>query len=169
MRRILILALLLAPAWPVRAAPGGAPKADAAWQITLTQLALNGRILNKPTEITCPPSGCDAPVSLLVGDTMRRFLAGFSFVQSGAYLSLQALEPGLGKVIGFTDGYEGPIFIGVRGAKGDQMLRFTLSGVADYGPKIPALMNNAQSLVFHRKMAPDLSLRVQLSRAQPKG
>lgn len=139
------------------------------WQISVTQQALDGRALARPAAIACRPRGCEAPVTLLVGDRHRRFLAGFTFVQRGAYLTLQALDPGLGHVIGFTDGFEGPIFIAVRGATSDQLLRFTLSGVADGGAAAPALMDNTHSLVFHRKLHPDLTLFIHLRRPRPMG
>jgi hypothetical protein len=162
MPRLAALASLLLLALTAAAAPP-------AWQISITQEALNGRALDKPTRIDCPQSGCEAPVTLLVGDKHQHFLAGFTFVASGAYLSLQALEPGLGKVIGFSDGYEGPIFIMVRGARSDQLLRFTLSGVPNAPGTGPALMDNTHSLVFHRKLDPDLSLRIDLRKPRPTG
>jgi hypothetical protein len=159
-------ALLLRPV-PGMAQTNANP--DANWRITLTELALNGRVIGKATPISCPRDGCNAPLSLTVGDTPRRFLVAFTFVQRGAYLSLQALTPEPGKVIGFEDGYQGPIFVAVRGPHEIQTLNFTLTGVAETDPNTPALMNNAQSLVFHRKMNPDLTLKVDLARPAPKG
>jgi hypothetical protein len=130
---------------------------------------LNGRPNSKATQISCPRDGCDAPLSLAVGETPRRFLVAFTFVQRGAHLSLQALTPKPGKVTGFEDGYHGPIFVAVRGPRAVQTLNFTLTGVAETDPNTPALMDNTLSLVSHRKIKPDLSLKVDLARPAPKG
>jgi hypothetical protein len=163
---LLTAALLLAT--PAIAAP-----TRAAWQVTITQLDKAGKALTDPINVTCPQSGCEQVMQLYVDLTPRQFIAAITFVDRGAYLQLQPLTPDVGDIIEFQKGYKGPVFINVRQDEADKMdvLRFTLTGPAapeaDKGST--AMMSNQQSLVFHRKLDPDLVLQIELVRPAAAG
>ena len=159
--------LLLAGNSHAQTAPDTPPGLDVQrWLVTMTQIAQTGRTMGAPVSISCDRTGCESRISLTIADTPQPFLASFTFVQRGAYLALRALTAGPGRIIGFQDGYEGPIFLQVRRAETVQTLDFTLTGTATTPTQQEAtpLMNNQQSLVFHRKLDPDLILRVQIKR-----
>jgi hypothetical protein len=163
MRRSLRI-LLLTPSLILTLA--AAPKP---WQVTITQVDASNKALTDPVKVECEPTtGCDQPLQLFVDYKTQPFLAGITFVDRGAYVALQPMAKDLGQAIDFQNGFRGPLFVSVREdehAK-TETLRFTLTG-----PAVPeanrgkaAIMNNSQSLVFHRKLTPDLILRIELVR-----
>ena len=166
---IIAAALLLPLAGNAHAAAPPRPP----WQVTITQLDKTGKALTDPLNVTCPQSGCEQVMQLYVDLNPRQFIAAITFVDKGAYVALQPLTPDVGEVIQFEKGYSGPVFIPVRPDEADriELLRFTLTGPAapeaDQGGA--AMMSNQQSLVFHRKLDPDLVLRVELVRPAAAG
>jgi hypothetical protein len=138
------------------------------WQVTITQVDKSGKALTNPLNISCPQSGCEQVLPLYVNYQSHKFIAAITFVQNGAYVELQSLDKDVGQVIGFERGYEGPVFINVRTDEHDKIeqLQFTLTGPAapeaDKGGT--AMMSNQNSLVFHRKLDPDLILQIELVR-----
>jgi hypothetical protein len=144
-----------------------APKAPT-WQVSITQLDATNQPINEAAKVACPTDGCQLELQLFVDYKAQPFLAGISFVDKGAYVALQPMAPALGQAIDFQKGFRGPVFVRVRedeSVKTDN-LRFTLTGpaVPDGGKGTAPIMNNTQSLVFHRKLTPDLILRVELVR-----
>ena len=145
-----------------------ATKQPAPWQVTITQVDSSGKAMTDAVNISCPPSGCEKVLSLYVNFQPRQFIAAVTFVDKGAYVELQPLAKEVGQVIGFEEGYKGPVFVKVRADEKDkiQLLRFTLTGpmAPEAGNGGAAMMSNPQSLVFHRKLEPDLSLQIELVR-----
>jgi hypothetical protein len=93
----------------------------------------------------------------------RRFLLAVTIAARGAYVTLQAQDPDLGKVVEFEKGFVGPVFMATHpGTTTSVTLRFTLTGSAVTDPDQDLLTSNKGSLVFHRKMEPDLALRFEL-------
>jgi hypothetical protein len=167
--RISQLSLLLASLLLTLAA---APK-PAPWHVTITQVDGTGKALADPAKVECQPSGCQQALQLFVDYKAQPFLAGVTFVDRGAYLALQPMVHELGQAVDFQKGFRGPVFVPVRldeNAKTDT-LRFTLTGpaVPDASKGNAAIMNNSESLVFHRKLAPDLILRIELVRPSAAG
>ncbi|MDE2574502.1 MAG: hypothetical protein KGL55_04250, partial [Rhodospirillales bacterium] len=161
--------VMLAVVAVARPAVALAAPAPALWQVELAQLDPAGAAIGKPLVLACAASGCQSIVKLQINAKPEPFLAAITFVQRGAYLSLESLVPALGQAIGFEAGFKGPEFILLRHQHADTTLRFTLTGAAikPADPSLPALMPSSQSLVFHRKMAPDFVLRVRIG-PQPR-
>ena len=145
------------------AAPNKAP-----WQVAITQMDQSNKAITDTVKVACPSSGCEQAVQLYVDFKLQPFLAGITFVDKGAYLALQPIAHDLGQAIDFQQGYRGPVFISVRPDEKDKtdILRFTLTGsaVPDSNRGSTAIMKNSDSLVFHRKLQPDLILRIELVR-----
>ncbi len=150
-----------------------APPKRLPWQVTITQIDKAGRALTDAVNITCPQSGCEQVLQLYVDLSPHQFIAAVTFVDKGAYVALQPMATDVGQVIEFEKGFKGPVFIKVRGDENDkiELLRFTLTGPAapeaDHGST--AMMSNPKSLVFHRKLYPDVILRVELVRPTAAG
>ena len=136
-----------------------------AWSVTLTQIDKSGTVVGAPLVFDCTPSGCEQLMKLDVDGKPYGFVAAFTFVPKGAYVALQSTQPDIRKVIEFDKGFQGPIFVQMGS---DQrytgMLRFTLVGAAvkQGEEETPQIMSNSTSLVFHRKLVPDLTLRLEL-------
>jgi len=143
------------------------------WQVTITQVDKTGRALTDALNVTCPQSGCEQVLQLYVDLTPHQFIAAVTFVDKGAYVALQPMATDVGQVIEFEKGFKGPVFIKVRGDENDkiQVLRFTLTGPAapEAGHGSTAMMSNPKSLVFHRKLYPDVILRLELVRPAAAG
>ena len=146
------------------AAPPKAPT----WQITITQVDATDKALTDPVKVECPAGGCQQDLRLFVDYKAQPFLAGINFVDKGAYVALQPIAPDLGQAIDFQTGFRGPVFVLVRKDENEKTdtLRFTLTGtaVADATSGNAVIMKNSESLVFHRKLVPDLILRIELVR-----
>jgi hypothetical protein len=145
-----------------------APPKSPTWQVTITQVDTTDKALSDPVKVECPTGGCQQDLRLFVDYKAQPFLAGINFVDKGAYVALQPMAGDLGQAIDFQKGFRGPVFVSIQkseNAKTDT-LRFTLTGpaVADATGGNAAIMNNSQSLVFHRKLVPDLILRIELVR-----
>jgi hypothetical protein len=155
-----LLTLAAAPALP-------------SWQVTITQVDVSGKNLTDPVSTDCPSTGCQQQLRLIVDYKEQPFLAAITFVGKGAYVALQPLVSELGQAIDFQKGFRGPVFVVVRADEKQKTdrLRFTLTGPAapDAAGGNAAIMNNAQSLVFHRKLTPDLILRIALVRPAAAG
>ena len=143
------------------------------WQVTITQVDKTGKALTDAVNVSCPPSGCEQVLPLYVDLTPRQFIAAITFVDKGAYVALQPVAREVGQVIEFEKGFKGPVFVKVRDNENDkiQLLRFTLTGAAapEAGKGSTALMSNQRSLVFHRKLEPDLILQIELVRPAAAG
>ncbi|MCW3474485.1 hypothetical protein [Limobrevibacterium gyesilva] len=136
------------------------------------QLDKTGTLLGTPWAFACPRSGCQEFLDFYVAGKARRFLAAFTFVPKGAYIAVQSMTPELRQVVEFEKGFEGPIFVLVRDANTvAQTLRFTLTGsaMAESDQERTQLMNTDRSLVFQRKLEPDLTLKVELTPPPPAG
>lgn len=146
-----------------------------AWQVRLTQLDKAGTIVGEAVSFACVQTGCEQYLALDIEGKPRRFLAAITFVPKGAYIGLQSMDQGVTKVVEFDKGFAGPIFMQARdGADYTQMLRFTLTGpaLAESEASGAQLMTNSRSMVFQRKIEPDLLLRVDLlppAVAKPSG
>jgi hypothetical protein len=155
---------LLATILPASAAPSPA----APWQVTLTQLDKSGKALTDALNVSCPQSGCEQVLPLYVDYQSHQFVAAITFVDRGAYVALQPMTRDVGQVIEFERGYKGPVFVSVRRNEHDKiaLLRFTLTGPAapEASKNSTPMMSNPQSLVFHRKLDPDLILQIELVR-----
>ena len=145
----------------------------APWQVTITQLDKTGRALTDAVNIACPQSGCEQVLQLYVDLTPHQFIAAVTFVDKGAYVALQPMATDIGQVIEFEKGFKGPVFVKVRTDENDkiELLRFTLTGPAapEAGHNSTAMMSNPKSLVFHRKLYPDVILRLELVRPTAAG
>lgn len=148
---------------PVPAAPRHA------WQISLFQIDRSGTLVGNPKEFTCTPTGCEQVVSLDIEGKPRDFLVALTFVPKGAYFNLQSMGEEVAKVVEFEKGFVGPLFLQVRqNQRFNATLRYTLAGsaMAEAQQSGPRLMQNERSLVFQRKMAPDVTLRIALAPAE---
>jgi hypothetical protein len=138
------------------------------WLVTITQVDTAGKPLTDPVKVECPSGGCQQDLRLFVDYKEQSFLAGINFVDRGAYVALQPIAPDLGQAIDFQSGFRGPVFIKVRANEHEKTdkLRFTLTGAAvpDATGGNAVIMKNSESLVFHRKLVPDLILRIELVR-----
>lgn len=166
---VLAAALLCAtPAW---GQASRRPKAAApAWSITLTQIDKSGTVVGAPIAFDCTPTGCEQLMTLDVEGQPIGFIATFSFVPKGAYVGVQSMQPEVKKVIEFEKGFQAPIFVQMGSDhRYAGMLRFTLVGpaVKEQESESPQIMSNSTSLVFHRKLVPDLTLRLELAAKPP--
>jgi hypothetical protein len=159
MRRTLLLALAIGA---VAAAPASG------WKVALTQIDKVGTMVGNQQELDCPAEGCQRMIQLELDGKPYPFLAVVTFVNRGAYVTLRPDAPAVGKVVGFEEGFEGPIFIPLRqDNRVSRTLNFTVTGpaVAQSDAASAQLMQNSHSLVFHRKLAPDLTVRVDIASA----
>ena len=172
MNRVWILAAACTVLLFAASAPAAVPQRPP-WQVTITQVDKTGKALTDAVNVSCPPSGCEQVLPLYVDLTPRQFIAAITFVDKGAYVALQPLAREVGQVIEFEKGFKGPVFVKVRGDENDkiQLLRFTLTGPAapEAGKGSTAMMSNPGSLVFHRKLDPDLILQIELVRPAGAG
>ncbi len=145
------------------------------WQVTVTQFDKAGTLAAAPQVVSCPQSGCQQIITLDVLGKPHRFLLSVTPAARGAYVGLQAQDQDVGNVVEFEKGFVGPVFMAThQGLPTSTTLRFTLTGPAAISDpqRQDQLMGSAgSSLVFHRKMDPDLALRVELvpPEAKPGG
>lgn len=138
------------------------------WDVTLTQIDKSGTVFGNPQEFKCTATGCEQPIILDVDSKPIQFLAVLTFVPKGAYVAVQSMQPEIRKVVEFEKGFQGPIFLQVRQETHFvTTLRFVLigAGIAQSDANSPQLMPSNKGLVFHRKLAPDLTLRLTLQPA----
>ena len=156
-------AMLFAPWSAVGGALAAAPGSN--WQVDITQFDKAGTLAGTPQSLTCPQSGCQQLITLGVAGKPRRFLLSVTITARGAYVGLQAEDREVGQVVEFEKGFVGPVFMATHtGLRTSVTLRFTLTGAAVSDPERDKLMQrNSGSLVFHRKMEPDIAMRVDLS------
>ena len=150
----------------ISAAPGPAP-----WQVDVLQLDKTQTLVGKPSDFTCGAAGCEQNLSFEIDGKPQSFLLQISFVPTGAYVAVQPQTRDLGRAIDFQKGFEGPMFVRIRDGHAQETLRVTLTGASldDPNADTPQLMQSSRSLVFHRKLEPDLTLRVAFSQAKPAG
>ena len=139
--------------------------AGPAWKIVLTQIDKAGTVIGAPFSFDCTASGCEQFLILDVDGKPLKFLVTFNFAAKGAYLALQSLEPGVRAVIEFEKDFVGPQFLGVRpDAAFNRVMRYTLVGSAlqQSEASSPQLMPSGRGNVFHRKLVPDLTLKLAM-------
>jgi hypothetical protein len=142
---------------PAAAAP--AP-ATTPWIMTLQQVGPGGAAVGTPVKLSCPSSGCETSLPLVLGTETHDFHVQVDFVARGAYLSLQQRSPSIRAVMDFTTGYKGPIFTPLRRPNENALLvKLLVAGTEDTGN--PVLANGP---VFNGKMEPDAYLRVTFER-----
>ena len=141
------------------------------WQVEVLQLDKTQTLVGKPNDFTCGAAGCEQNLSLEIDGKTQPFLLQISFVPAGAYVAVQPQARDIGKAIDFEKGFEGPTFVRIHNGRGAEILRVTLTGAAldDPNTDTPQLMQSSRSLVFHRKLEPDLTLRMAFSQAKPAG
>ncbi len=171
MRALLLLAALALPQ-PASGQASRRPKVPLPeWSVTLTQIDKAGTVVGAPQSFDCAPTGCERFVKLDVEGKPVNFVAALSFVPKGAYVGLQSMQDEVRKVIEFERGFQAPLFVQTGADRRyTGMLRFVLVGsaVKDSEAETPQMMSNSTSLVFHRKLVPDLTLRLDLA-AKPAG
>jgi hypothetical protein len=170
---VMALAALL-PGSPADAQLSRRPKTvGPTWSVTLTQIDKSGTVVGAPQNFDCTPTGCEQLLNLDVEGKPYRFVAAFTFVPKGAYVGLQSMQPEIRKVIEFEKGFQAPLFVQMgTDQRFTGMLRYTLVGkaLAESEAETPQIMSNSTGLVFHRKLVPDLTLRLQLAPQQaPSG
>jgi hypothetical protein len=138
------------------------------WQVTIFEIDKAGTLVGDPHGFACTATGCEEALTLDISGKPFRFLVELTFVPKGAYFALQSMQPEISSVVAFEEGFVGPTFLQVRaGTVFNTTLRFTLTGtaMAETEQQGAQLMPNARSLVFHRRMVPDLTLRLALAPA----
>gem|GEM_PF-4026334 len=136
-----------------------------AWKIQLVQVDRAGTMIGTPQAFDCTPTGCEQYLSLDVEAKPLPFLITLTFAAKGAYFALQSVGPGVRMVIEFEKDFVGPQFFGVRpDAPFNRMLRFTLVGPAlqESESQSPQLVPSGHGNVFHRKLTPDLTLKLTM-------
>lgn len=170
--RLLLAAWLALPPVPAAAQASRRPKeARPAWSVTLTQIDKAGTLVGAPQSFECTPSGCEQFVKLDVEGKPIGFVVALTFIPKGAYVALQSMQEDVRKVIEFEKGFQGPLFVQTGSdQRYSGLLRFVLVGAAvrESEAETPQIMSNSTSLVFHRKLEPDLTLRLELA-AKPAG
>ena len=155
-----VLALVAAPAFAA-----GSPL----WTVEVTQFDKSGTMAGAPISLSCPETGCQQLLTLDVSGKPHSFLLGISMTFRGAYVELQAQDREVGQVVEFEKGFVGPVFMATHpGTLTSQTLRYTLTGAIVTDPHDDKLMGNSRSLVFHRKVQPDLALRIDLTPPAPE-
>jgi hypothetical protein len=166
--RLLLAASLALPAPAAAQASRRAKQSQPAWTVTLTQIDKAGTIVGAPQSFDCTPTGCQQFIKLDVEGKPIAFVAGFTFIPKGAYVALQPMQQEVRKVIEFEKGFQGPLFVQIGSDRRySGTLRFILVGpaVKESEAETPQIMSNSTSLVFHRKLEPDLTLRLDMQAA----
>ncbi len=133
--------------------------------VRVTQLGADLKPMGPPREVSCPETGCQHLVQLVVDQERLSFLADIQFVDKGAYLSLQPRSIAIGSVREFSTGRSGPVFLKASGNRGvDKQVRFVtappesvrrLEGAAD-----PRTVASGQMVT--RKRDADVILKVEI-------
>ncbi len=171
--RLFALLLLAAPslAWaqlppPATRAPTTTGKHP--WRVTLFQIDKSGTLLGEPQSFACTQSGCEQYLRLDVDGQQVSFLVAITFTPRGAYFGVSSMSDEVLRVIEFEKGFVGPLFLQVKSnERFNATLRYTLTGpaVAESQRLSTPLMQNDRSMVFQRRMLPDLLLKVSLEPA----
>lgn len=173
LRRLLAVFLLLAPGMALAQLPPPASRAPLTtgkhpWRVTLFQIDKSGTLIGNPQDFACTQSGCEQFIHLEVDGKQVGFLVAITIVPKGAYFSLQPFGEEVTKVIEFEKGFVGPLFLQVKSdQRFNATLRYTLTGpaLAESQGQSVQLMQNDSSLVFQRRLAADLILKVALEPA----
>lgn len=139
------------------------------WRVTLFQIDKSGTLLGDTQDFACTQSGCEQLLRLDVDGQPIGFLVAITFVPRGAYFSVSSMSEDVQKVIEFEKGFIGPMFLQVKSdQRFNATLRYTLTGsaLAESQRQSTSLMQNDRSLVFQRRMSPDLILKVALEPAR---
>ncbi len=149
---------------PPRAAPQRAARVG--WNVALFQVDPLGTLIGSPIEFPCTASGCEQALRLDIAGKPYSFLIELTFVPKGAYFALQPMQKEISKVVDFEAAAVGPTFLKLRpNTRFNTTLRFTLTGSAlpDAEQQPGQLLTNSHSLVFHRKLKPDVILKFSIS------
>ncbi len=155
--------------------PRGGVRAVVERVVRITQL--EGRdIIGEPRMISCPLTGCQQVISLVVDNAVQNFQLELQFVGHGTYVALQSRSAAIAQVVDFRQGKAGPVFF--RGTP-DTSSQGTLSFVAVPATSLRRLdawvdgrpvdgRTVASGNVYNRKQSPDIVLRVLVERAKEK-
>jgi hypothetical protein len=121
-------------------------------------------------EITCPETGCQQTVALLVGQVAESFLLDIQFVQRGTYVALSSRSAAIANVVEHRLGRPGPVFIKAAGPVVEGMLAFAVAPATSLR-RLDVAQKDARTLaqgnVYTRKRDPDLVLRVSVGAPEP--
>lgn len=150
--------------------PRAGAKAAMERVVRITQVA--GRDAVGDTRvISCPDTGCQQVISLVVDRVAQSFLMDIQFVRHGAYVALQSRSAAIGGVMDFRQGKPGPVFIrGTENATTEHLLSFVTAAATslrrlETGPDGKTL---ASGNVYNRKQSPNFVLKLVIERAKEK-
>lgn len=150
--------------------PRAGAKAAMERVVRITQVA--GReVVGDTRVISCPDTGCQQVISLVVDRVAQSFLMDIQFVRHGAYVALQSRSAAIGGVMDFGQGKPGPVFIrGTENATTEHLLSFVTAAATslrrlETGPDGKTL---ASGNVYNRKQSPDFVLKLVIERAKEK-
>ena len=138
--------------------------------VRLTQLDAQQTAIGATREITCPESGCQLLIALVVAKASQSFIADIQFVGRGTYFALQSRSMAVSSVVEFENGRPGPVFIkdDDRGIV-QRQVRFSMAAPGSVralaGAPDPRTLSSGN--VFTRKLDPDVILRVEIMPALP--
>ena len=148
--------------------PRAGAKAAMERVVRITQVA--GReVVGDTRVISCPDTGCQQVISLVVDRVAQSFLMDIQFVRHGTYVALQSRSAAIGGVMDFRQGKPGPVFI--RGTETDateHLLSF-VTAVATSLRRLETGMDGktlASGNVYNRKQSPDIVLKLVIERAK---
>ena len=171
--RLLALVLLVMPGFASAQLPPPATRTPTTtgkhpWRVSLFQIDKSGTLLGDPQTFPCTQSGCEQFLRLDVDGQAASFLVAITFTPRGAYFNLSSMSDEVLRVVEFEKGFVGPLFLQVKSnERFNATLRYTLTGpaVAESQRQSTPLMQNDRSMVFQRRMLPDLLMKVALEPA----
>ena len=150
--------------------PRAGARATRERMVRVSQVA--GReVVGEPRVISCPDTGCQQVVSLVVDNVAQSFLLDIQFVSQGTYVALQSRSAAIAGVMDFRQGKPGPVFI--RGSENAAMEHW-VSFVTAAATSLRRLETGsdgktlASGNVYNRKRAPDIVLKLVIERAKEK-
>ena len=121
-------------------------------------------------EITCPETGCQQTVALLVGQVPESFLLDIQFVTRGTYVALSSRSAAIAGVVEHRQGRPGPVFIKAAGAVTEGTLTFAMAPATSLR-RLDVAQKDARTLaqgnVYTRKREPDVVLRISVGAPEP--
>jgi hypothetical protein len=154
--------------------PRSDPAARVMRRITVVQLDHEGAPLGVGLTLTCPATGCQDVVTLVVEGRPEQFTEAVTFVANGTYFALEPRSLGTARIVEHRAGRAGPAFIGTRaGAMATRDLRYVVSRDAtvrsvNRAPEAKSTPNTlSDGNVFTRKIESDVTVRVAVQVEEP--
>lgn len=133
--------------------------------VRITQVDRAGAALGATTELFCPASGCQQPLSIKFENQTEAANAAIDVVARGLYIALEPRSIGTKALMDFNTGRPGPTFVTTRGR---ERIVATLPFIVIRDASVRAERGFdpekqiTEGAVFNRNREPDIYLKVEV-------